>query len=63
MIIINWIFSLNNETIDIQKPLELLKIKGLAKVKYIDGNKIVKQFNQEDIDDEKEKIILIFILY
>ena len=51
-------FSFNNEPIDIQKPYRVTKnFKGLAKVKYLDENNILKQFNQEDIDDDKEKII------
>ena len=50
-------FSFNNEPIDIQKPYRVTKnFKGLAKVKYLDENNILKQFNQEDIDDEKKKI-------
>ena len=51
-------FSFNNEPIDIQKPYRVTKnFKGLAKVKHLDENNILKQFNQEDIDDDKEKII------
>ena len=51
-------FSFNNEPIDIQKPYRVTKnFKGLAKVKYLDENNILKQFNQEGIDDDKEKII------